>query len=91
MKTSHICPKCASRENVYVPTLVDTDQDVLTVKTKLVSAWTGEKVLFGQLEAFICRACGYAEIHAANPTAIPVGEIAGAKILVPDADPLPSR
>ena len=38
-------------------------------------------VRYGQIEAYICEACGFTEMYTVDPKKIPVSKIPGARVL----------
>lgn len=84
MRNSKRCPKCAHHEILFVPKLRDSDRDVLAVNSMRISVWSGEIDRQGELQACICRACGFTELYASKPEQIEIDKIPGAQLLVGD-------
>jgi predicted nucleic-acid-binding Zn-ribbon protein len=97
VRQRHICPKCSHREVVYVPRIVDRAGGA----THPLALWVGVRrrthqgreqleydAPFGQLEAFVCRGCGYTELYVADVERLKLEDLPGAKVLKPpDAGP----
>jgi predicted nucleic-acid-binding Zn-ribbon protein len=83
MRTSHRCPKCSHDEVLHVPRIRDSDYDTLCLGVDGVLS----KELVGQLESYMCRACGYVELYAQNASSIDPRTLPGARVL--KAKPLP--
>ena len=64
MRRSHRCPKCDHHEVLYVPEVRDSNYDRLAMAGR-ISLWTSEE--HGGFEAYMCRACGYAELYVREP------------------------
>src|SRR5689334_10987510 len=90
MRKSHICPKCNGREIVYVPRIVDRSGS----DTFPLALWVGVRrktghgrdqleyeAPFGQLEAFVCQACGYAELYVADVSRLKLEDLPGATVI----------
>lgn len=82
MRRTHTCPKCNHGEILFVPQIADRDDDD-TVRPLVVHVvhLDYKDVEMGSLQAYICRACGYTELHTENASQLPVEKIPGAKLL----------
>ncbi len=82
MKPSHACPKCGHREILFVPHIADRDDRdhvrPLTLHVKHLD-WKDQE--WGQIQAYVCRSCGFTELYTAHADAIPVDKIPGAKVV----------
>ncbi len=86
MRDSHVCPKCAHREVLFLPHVADRDdRDYVRPLSLHVKHhdWRDEEL--GQLQAYVCRKCGYTELYTLEPESLAVDKIPGAKILKPKA------
>jgi len=82
MRTSHVCPKCAHREVLYVPRLADRDdRDEVRPLALHVKHLDWKDIEVGTLEAYVCRGCGYTEMYTLGAAALPVDKIPGARLL----------
>jgi predicted nucleic-acid-binding Zn-ribbon protein len=87
MRKTHRCPKCQHGEVLFVPQLADRDDKdrIRPLVVHVVEYDWREDVEFGRLQAYVCRACGYTELHTELHTEkglpIPVEKIPGAKVL----------
>lgn len=79
MKRSGRCPKCDGPV-IYVAQVADEDEGGLRAM-KLVRHVKRDRVLgvavdvaepVGELEAGVCRVCGYTELYVKNPEEIPL-------------------
>lgn len=82
MRASHVCPKCKHREVLFIPHIADRD-DRDNVRPLVLHVqhhdWKDDEL--GQLQAYVCRGCGYTELYTGHADALPVSKIPGAKIL----------
>lgn len=82
VRTSHRCPKCNNDEVLFVPQLADRD-DKLHIKPLMVHVvefdWRHD-MEFGQIQAYICRGCGFTELYTSGAEKLPVDKIPGARI-----------
>jgi hypothetical protein len=83
MRTTHRCPKCDHGEVLFVPQLADRDDDdkIRPLVMHVVEFGWKEDSEFGRLQAYVCRGCGYTELHTEKAGLLPVDKIPGAKIL----------
>jgi predicted nucleic-acid-binding Zn-ribbon protein len=82
MRTTHVCPKCSHGEVLFVPHLADRDDDDSVRPLSLhVKHLDWKDVEMGQLQAYVCRGCGYTELYTVGAAALPVDRIPGAEIL----------
>lgn len=85
MKTTHRCPKCNHDHILYIATVADRYGENSTsdasVPMKIahivkpitflgIAATTTDRA--GELEAGVCRSCGYTELYTKDPGAIPI-------------------
>lgn len=73
MKQTLRCPKCGLNRILYVarvPDAHDSYQNYGPLFVAQVGGGRGE--VAGELEAGVCRACGYTEFYVKDPNAIPV-------------------
>ena len=84
MRTSQICPKCGHNEIIFLPQLADRDDKdaVRPLVAHVVHFDWRDDVEVGKLQAYVCRSCGFTELHASDAQQIPVDKIPGAKLLV---------
>jgi predicted nucleic-acid-binding Zn-ribbon protein len=86
MRKSHSCPKCAHDEIMFLPHIADRDDGdrvrALSLHVKHHD-WKDDEL--GQLQAYVCRKCGFTELYTARPDALPIDKIPGAKLLKPKA------
>lgn len=82
MKSKHVCPKCDHNKILYVPIVVDRSGQGNFVHAMKVAPVKKEGFLLeylgseGNLEAYICKGCGYTEFFTRNVEEIPVdGEL----------------
>ena len=101
MKKSHTCPKCNRREVVYVPRILDRTGGS---GTSPLALWVGVRrrnqagaerleydAPFGQLEAFVCRLCGFTELYVADVERLKLEDLPGAVVLGAPAGEGPYR
>jgi predicted nucleic-acid-binding Zn-ribbon protein len=82
MRTSHVCPKCAHREVLFVPTVADRDdRDEVRPLVLHVKHLDWKDIEVGTLQAYVCRGCGYTEMYTMGAASLPVDKIPGAKLL----------
>jgi predicted nucleic-acid-binding Zn-ribbon protein len=82
MRTSHVCPKCAHPEVLFVPHLADRDdRDIVRPLVLHVTHLDWKDVEVGALQAYVCRACGFTELYTAQASELPVDKIPGAQVL----------
>lgn len=75
MKRRGVCPKCEGSV-IYVPRIAETHGDRMT-PMRLVALAHDPGASVGDLEAGVCRVCGFVELYVKNPDAIPLdGETA---------------
>ena len=79
MRTSHVCPKCQHNRILIIADVPEyTDNNSMraaNVATVVVGkTFMGDDKLgaAGPLSAAVCRACGYTELYAKDPAAIPI-------------------
>ena len=86
MRATQRCPKCNRQEILYLPRLTDFQSSSLAAYVS-DSEWeqTGTLKVLGEIEAFVCRRCGYTELFTRSPDEIPVDEIPGARILTTES------
>jgi predicted nucleic-acid-binding Zn-ribbon protein len=84
MRSTHVCPKCAHREILFVPRLADRDDDDRVRPLVLhVTHLDWKDVETGTLQAYVCRGCGYTELYTENPGSLAVEHIPDSRILRP--------
>lgn len=82
MRTSHVCPKCAHREVLFVPRIADRDdRDAVHPLMLHVVNLDWRDVEVGRLEAYVCRGCGFTELYTSQASTLPVDKIPGAQLL----------
>jgi predicted nucleic-acid-binding Zn-ribbon protein len=83
MRTSHRCPKCHHGEVLFIPQLADRDDEdkVRPLVVHVVEYDWKEDAEYGRLQAYICRKCGYTELHTEKAAELALDKIPGAKIL----------
>ena len=76
MKKKGICPKCGNRNIYYIKNVADKFDKASTSNTKAMIALTDKGKIggysAGELEAYVCSACGYCEQYVKNPAYLPV-------------------
>jgi predicted nucleic-acid-binding Zn-ribbon protein len=100
MRTSHRCQKCDRSEIVYVPRILDRAGG----ETHPLALWVGvrrrteggkEKLEydapFGQLEAYVCRRCGFTELYVADVERLKLEDLPGATVLTSPDEAGPYR
>ncbi len=87
MRTSHRCPKCHHDEVLFVPQVADRD-DKLNIKPLMIHVvefdWRHD-MEFGQIQAYVCRGCGFTELYTSGADKLLVEKIPGARILKADS------
>jgi len=70
MKTSLTCPKCSTTRLLHVTEVADSDgeYEVATFKVARVKG----RGRAGEIEAYVCRQCGYTEFYTRDPGTIQV-------------------
>ena len=85
MRTTRVCPKCKNDEILFMPQLADRD-DGDVVRPFVVHVvhfdWKDDDEV-GKLQAYICRACGYTELHTKDAKSLDPEKIPGARIIRP--------
>jgi predicted nucleic-acid-binding Zn-ribbon protein len=82
MRKSHVCPKCGHREVLFVPHLADRDDsDKVRPLVLHVTHLDYKDIEVGNLQAYVCRGCGFTELYTAHADALPIDKIPGAKLL----------
>lgn len=73
------CPKCQHNHILVIASVPDTGEYESEIRELNIATiflgdgWLGDKKgRAGSLGATVCKACGYAELHVANPSKIPV-------------------
>ena len=79
MRDHHRCPKCSHTEILFVPRVRDLAGDPLVTYAQTDGA--GQLAIYGLLEQYTCRRCGYTELYARLPHDIPVERIPQARVL----------
>lgn len=81
MKTSKQCPKCGSRRLGHLENLLDQEGER---DTKLKIGKVTEnlynfkvKTTAGEIEAYVCAACGYYETYVKDPKSVPWDDMLG--------------
>lgn len=75
MKRRGLCPKCEGSV-IYVPRVAES-HDGRPEPMRLVALAHDPSASVGDLEAGVCRECGFVELYVKNPEAIPLdGETA---------------
>ena len=92
MKNTLRCPKCAHNHILYVSQVADTmgggtHGGVAPWKLVMVPRSPGSKYAhtYGELEAGVCRACGYTEFYIKDPASIPVDGYNVREVVGPEA------
>jgi predicted nucleic-acid-binding Zn-ribbon protein len=86
MRASHVCPKCHHREVLFVPHIADRDdRDNVKPLTLHVKHHDWKDDELGEIQAYVCRKCGYTELYTAKADTLPVAKMPGAKLLKPKA------
>jgi hypothetical protein len=83
MRKTHRCPKCQHGEVLFIPQLADRDDrdQVRPLVVHLVEYDWRDDAEFGRLQAYVCRGCGYTELHTEGAASLPIDKIPGAKLL----------
>ncbi len=95
MKNSRRCPKCQNQHLLYVPQIADRFGDSaaheLSTPMKVVHSAKTKELMFGvkavttsragELEAVICRGCGYTEFYTRDVAEL---EIDGVHVIAID-------
>jgi predicted nucleic-acid-binding Zn-ribbon protein len=71
MKKSLQCPKCEGRKIAHVSRVMDTMGPLSLARRRGV---LGNRPAAGALEAFVCAACGYAELYSSDMEALLRGD-----------------
>ncbi|MCB9554537.1 MAG: hypothetical protein H6707_00440 [Deltaproteobacteria bacterium] len=80
MKRSHTCPKCHHGEVLYIREVND-EMESRSARWRLARVKQSERGLlgdrtwinmYGLVEAYVCRACGYTEFYTRDAAEIPV-------------------
>ncbi len=83
MHDKHRCPKCNHGEILFVPQIADRD-DKERIRPLVVHVvefdWRDDKE-FGQIQAYVCTACGYTELYTKDAGSLKAEKIPGAKLL----------
>jgi predicted nucleic-acid-binding Zn-ribbon protein len=87
MKRTLRCPKCGHNRMLYVTHVAEQAQTCANPYTAAVLACTGGGYAAGELEAGVCRACGYTEFYVKDPNAIPVDGQYVREIVGPEQPP----
>jgi len=78
MKRSLTCPKCGNTHLLYIAKTADHDRGVfrhaqLAITSELPGCSPPKyEAAGGEMDAMVCRACGYAEYYVSNPASIPI-------------------
>ncbi len=78
MRQRHVCPKCQHNRILLAAMVPDVDdtgiRSLHVAAVKVGEGWfAGDKLeRAGQLEATVCRRCGYTELYTKSPEQIPV-------------------
>lgn len=85
MKRTHRCPKCAHNRILYIAQVADLDDrkssshaspmKLARIEKELGSVFGGQTSsidVAGEIEAGMCRSCGYVELYVKDPASIPV-------------------
>lgn len=76
MKKSRTCPKCGCRKILYVVNVPDRHRDSLNYNSPAMIALIKKGKIrgyaAGELEAYVCSACGCCEHYVKNPESLPV-------------------
>ena len=82
MRSSHVCPKCSHGEILFVPHIADRDdRDTIRPLVLFVKHHDWKDDELGELQAYVCRGCGYTELYTAKAGGLPVDKIPGAGLL----------
>jgi predicted nucleic-acid-binding Zn-ribbon protein len=83
MRTVHRCPKCNHGEILFIPQIADRDDadKIRPLVAHVVEYGWRDDAEFGQIQAYICRGCGFTELYTKDAKALPVEKIPGAKLL----------
>lgn len=92
MKQTLRCPKCGHNRILYIAQVADSDGegDDQPMRVALVSRHgpVGDVLRgTGELEAGVCRACGYTELYVKDPGAIPIDGQRVREIVGPEQPP----
>ena len=78
MRTTNRCPKCEVTEILHIP---GTQDDPGSPPPGAIIALTEEGFWINLAhDTFICAGCGYCELYVADPRAIPVKRLKGARV-----------
>jgi predicted nucleic-acid-binding Zn-ribbon protein len=90
MRTTHTCPKCQHPEVIFFKQIADRDDDdrVRPIVMHVVHFSWRDDIELGQVQAYVCRSCGYTELYTAGASEMKIDKIPGAKILKKGQPPL---
>ncbi|MBI4699851.1 MAG: hypothetical protein HY744_01570 [Deltaproteobacteria bacterium] len=81
MKNTYKCPKCGFGRILHIVQVADSDGESVSRPAKIarlvqpvsfLGVQLDRAVLAGDLEAGVCRRCGYTELYVKDPASIPV-------------------
>ena len=72
MKQTMRCPKCQHNRILYIAEIADQMQRAANPYVKAKLAHIGRGYAAGELEAGVCRSCGYTELYVKDPGSIPI-------------------
>lgn len=78
MKTTSICPKCGHNHILHIAYVADRARDGEDQPAKLalrLDLTTRRIEGTGDLEATVCKQCGYTEFYVKSPASIPVDDV----------------
>ncbi len=97
MKTTHRCPKCDHDRILYIPQVADRygeytkSEQSVPMKIahidkpmgQLLGMQLKQTTRAGELEAGVCRRCGYTELYTKNPEEIPIDGVNIRELVAP--------
>jgi predicted nucleic-acid-binding Zn-ribbon protein len=97
MREHHICPKCHHNHILLIERVPDTGEfsneiRELHIATVTVGhGWLGDEKLdrAGKLTACVCQKCGFTELYARMPGAIPIDGVNVREVI--GEEPMPYR
>ncbi len=78
MRSKLRCPKCECKQIMHVPVVRDNGFNRLMVECR--TSFFGDQE-YGEYEAYICRACGYAELYVKGVQGIRIEQVDGATLI----------
>ncbi|UJR83221.1 hypothetical protein [Sandaracinus amylolyticus] len=98
MKRTHRCPKCGYGRILHIATVADRAGDLTSgASTPMKLAHMTEQLLgvfvrshsAGELEAGVCRRCGYTELYVKDPGSIPIDGVHVRELVAPGGEEPP--